>query len=411
MRIAILSGNGKLYSTRRLKEACQARGHKVRVLDTLEFSIVVEQENPKLFYRGKEVPRFDAVIPRVSAGVNFFGTAVVRQFEQMGVFCLNSANAIMASRDKLRAIQQLCRHQIGIPQTAFVRQKVDVPGAIRQVGGSPVVLKLLEGTQGIGVMLASDEKMAEAIVETLHSARQNVLIQHFVEESRGRDIRAFVVGNRVVAAMRRIARGEEFRSNVHRGGMVEMVQLDSVYETTAIRAAQVMGLRVAGVDMLESYEGPKVMEVNSSPGLEGIEAATGVDVAAEVIKHIEEEVQFPDIDLRQRLTLRKGYAVIDVPVDERSELAHRTLSQARLRERDVQVLTITRGSVVIPTPHESMEILPGDVLLCFGKTFALKGIAAPPRATKKKKKRRDPDQLAATGGPRAAPSRKIARAR
>ncbi|HJL40697.1 MAG TPA: RimK family alpha-L-glutamate ligase, partial [Myxococcales bacterium LLY-WYZ-16_1] len=211
MKLAILSTNPKLYSTRVLKEAAVARGHQVRILDTTQFSIHVESRNPTLVYKGRSLPHFDAVIPRIGASLSFFGTAVVRQFEQMGVFSLNSSLGISIARDKLRSIQALSSHHVGIPKTAFVRHKKDLRPAIEAVGGAPVVIKLLEGTQGIGVMLADSVKTAEAIIETLHSAKQNVLIQNFVEESKGRDVRAFVVGGRVVAAMRRTAQGEEFR--------------------------------------------------------------------------------------------------------------------------------------------------------------------------------------------------------
>jgi ribosomal protein S6--L-glutamate ligase len=259
------------------------------------------------------------------------------------------------------------------------------------------VIKLLEGTQGIGVILADTSSSAEAIVETLQGpGKQNVLLQEFVKESRGRDIRALVVGSRVVAAMRRVARGDEFRSNVHRGGRVESVELDEEYRRTAVHAAQVMGLRVAGVDLLEGAKGPVVIEVNSSPGLEGIEDASGVDVAGEIVRLIEEEVLFPDIDIRQRLTLQSGYAVLEIPVDERSALCGKTVGGSGLRERDVLVLTIQRGGITIPNPRSEKEILAGDVLLCFGETPTLKSLA-PPRARRRRRRgvvpRRPPPKL------------------
>ena len=374
MKVAILSRSMQAYSTRRLKEACAARGHTAKVLNTLRFSMLTEASQPRLFFRNKILTRYDAVIPRIGASVSFFGTAVVRQFEQMGVFTLNSSQAITVSRDKLRSIQILSRHSIGIPPTAFVRSRADVLPAIEQVGGAPVIIKLLEGTQGIGVILADTTKVAEAIIETLQSTKQNVLIQKFVKESRGRDIRAFVIGDRVVAAMRRLAVGEEFRANVHRGGRAEGIQLDSTYERTAIHAAQIMGLRVAGVDMLETKDGPQVLEVNSSPGLEGIEASTKIDVAGAIAEHLEEQAHFPELDLRQRLTLKSGYGVAEFPVSGNSELVGKALRNSGLRERDVQVLSITRGSVVIPNPRGDREILPGDVLLCFGKHITLRGL-------------------------------------
>ncbi|MCA9408058.1 MAG: RimK family alpha-L-glutamate ligase, partial [Candidatus Omnitrophica bacterium] len=244
MKIAILSRGKRLYSTKRLREACVARGHDVNVLDTLDFSINVEQGKPGLIYKNKNITDFDAVIPRIGSSITFFGAAVLRQFEEMGMFCLNSSLGIITSRDKLRSIQLLARHNIGFPQTIFVKQKKTILPAIEKIGGAPVVIKLLEGTQGIGVILADTNKVAEAIIETLHSTKQNVLIQKFIKESKGRDVRAIVVGNKVVAAMRRVAQGDEFRSNVHRGGKVENVELDERFERTAIRAAQIMGLNV-----------------------------------------------------------------------------------------------------------------------------------------------------------------------
>ncbi|MCA9415378.1 MAG: RimK family alpha-L-glutamate ligase, partial [Candidatus Omnitrophica bacterium] len=270
MKLAILSRSQRSYSTKRLKQAALQRGHKVRVLDTMKFSIGVESESPELYYRGKPLSTYDAVLPRIGQSITFFGCAVVRQFEQMGVYTANESLAIGRSRDKLRSMQVLSRHEIGIPATAFVRDKNDILPAIERVGGAPVIIKLLEGTQGVGVILADTNKIAEAIIQTLHGTNQNVLIQNFVKESKGKDIRAIVVGDKVIGAMRRRAVGDEFRSNVHRGGTVELVELNEEFEKTAIRAAQIMGLRIAGVDMLEAEEGPQILEVNSSPGLEGI---------------------------------------------------------------------------------------------------------------------------------------------
>ena len=384
MKIAILSRGKNLYSTRRLVESIRARGHVARVLDTLHFSIHVEESVPELFFRAKALSHYDAVIPRIGASITFFGCAVVRQFEQMGVFTLNSSHAISVSRDKLRSLQILSRHEIGIPTSAFVRDKRDVLPAIERVGGAPVVIKLLEGTQGIGVILADRVEMAAAIIETLHSTKQNVLVQKFVAESRGRDIRAFVVGDRVVAAMRRRAAGQEFRSNVHRGGSAETLVLDEDYQRTAVRAAQIMGLRVAGVDMLEGEDGPKVMEVNSSPGLEGIETTTGVDVAGAIVDLIEEQVLFPEIDLRQRLTLRSGYGVAEFFVDDKSELAGKTVADTGLRAMDVLILSIDRNGVAIPSPKGSRVILVGDKLLCFGKHLTLRGLVPHSRPRKRR---------------------------
>lgn len=385
MNIYILSRSPKSYSTSRLKEAARERGHIVRILDTLKFSIFIEKGKPYLYYDGKSLRRCDAVIPRIGASITFFGTAVVRHFEQMGTFTLNTSHAISVSRDKLRASQIFSRHSIGMPPSAFIRDQKNIIPAIDKVGGAPVVVKLLEGTQGKGVILANSKKTAQAILETFQSTKQNVLIQQFVSESRGRDIRSIVVGGRVVASMRRIATGDEFRSNVHRGGTTEVIELDPEYESAALKAAQVMGLRVAGVDMLESKSGPQVMEVNSSPGLEGIEKATGLDIAGEMIAHIEEQVDFPDIDVRQRLTLKAGYSVTEIPIIKKSSLANKTIQESELREKDIMVLSITRGSVSIPNPRKDRVIYPGDILLCYGKTIALKQLIPPKKKRRKKK--------------------------
>ena len=367
MKLAILSRGLKLYSTRRLREAAVQRGHKVKVLNTLKFAIDLEQGEPDLYFRTKQLSQYDAVLPRIGASITYYGTAVVRQFEQMDVFCANSSAGISNSRDKLRSLQILSRHQIGIPQTIFVRDKKDVLPAIDRLGGAPVIIKLLEGTQGIGVLLAESVKSAEAIIELLQSQKQNVLIQKFVAESRGRDIRAFVVGDRVVAAMRRTAQGQEFRSNVHRGGLAEAVTLDDAYSETAVRAAQIMGLRVAGVDMLEGKDGPLIMEVNSSPGLEGIETSTQLDVAGAVVDYIAAHVDFPEMDLRQRLTVSRGYGVAEIHLPEGSSYVGKTISESGLRDKDINVLSLHRGTTVIPNPRSQRELEAGDRLLCFGK--------------------------------------------
>ena len=367
MKLAILSRAPRCYSTRRLREAAESRGHRVKVLNTMKFSIDVSTGSPDLFFRSKPVSNYDAILPRIGASVTYFGMAVVRQFEQMDVFCANSSMGIMNSRDKLRSLQMLSRHKIGIPESAFVRDRNDVMPAIKRVGGAPVILKLIEGTQGVGVILAESDKMAQAIVETLHSTQQNVLIQEFVEESRGRDIRALVVGDRVVAAMRRIARPDEFRSNVHRGGRVEPVVLDEDYCETAIRAAQIMGLKIAGVDMLEGQSGPVVMEVNSSPGLQGIEMATRLDVAGAMIDYIASHVNFPDLDIRQRLSVSRGFGVAELYIPEGSDYVGKTIMESAFHERDLNVLTLHRDRSVIPNPKSSRVLMAGDRLLCFGR--------------------------------------------
>jgi len=314
------------------------------------------------------------VLPRIGASISYYGTAVVRQFEQMGVFVGNSSTGITNSRDKLRSLQILSRHQLGIPETTFVRDRKDVLPAIERVGGAPVVIKLLEGTQGVGVILADSVKVAEAIIETLHSTRQNVLIQKFVAESKGRDIRALVVGDTVVAAMRRVAQGQEFRSNVHRGGSTQVVELDDTYRETAVRAAQIMGLRIAGVDMLEGNDGPQVMEVNSSPGLQGIEAATNLDIAGAVVDYLAAQVNFPELDVRQRLTVSRGYDVAELSIPAGSEYVGRTIAESGLHERDINVLSLHRHGKVIPNPKADRVLESGDRLLCFGKLDSMRSM-------------------------------------
>ncbi|MCW8860230.1 MAG: 30S ribosomal protein S6--L-glutamate ligase [Deltaproteobacteria bacterium] len=397
MKLAILSCGPRSYSTRRLREAAVQRNHQVKVLNTLKFAIDLEKGEPDLYFRQKKLSQYDAVIPRIGASITYFGTAVVRQFEQMDVFCANTSAGISNSRDKLRSLQILSRHQIGIPQTTFVRDKKDVLPAIARVGGAPVIIKLLEGTQGIGVLLAETVKSAEAIIELLQSQKQNILIQKFVAESKGRDIRAFVVGDQVVAAMRRVAQGQEFRSNVHRGGVAEPVVLDEVYRETAVKAAQIMGLRIAGVDLLEGKTGPQVVEVNSSPGLEGIERCTQLDIAGSIIDYIAAQVNFPEIDLRQRLTVSRGYGVAEIHIPEGSNFIGKSISDSGLRDRDVIVLTLNRGTSVIPNPRSQRLLEPGDRLLCFGKLDLMRDLI--PKKTKQKRKLpvQDLPALPATG--------------
>lgn len=287
MKIAILSRNKNLYSTRRLKEAAIQRGHEAMVIDHLGCSLIGEHQNPRVIYNGKDLSDVDAVIPRIGASVTFYGTAVVRQFEMMKVFTVNSSIAIVRSRDKLRSLQIFSRHDIGIPKTVFTNHPKKLDPLITEIGGTPVVIKLLEGTQGIGVVLAETKKAAKSVVEAFHGLNANMLIQEFIAEAGGADIRAFVVNGRVVGAMKRQGAEGEFRSNLHRGGTATMVRLTRAQRALAVAAAKAMGLNMAGVDMIESDRGPLVLEVNSSPGLEGIEKATGKNIAAEVIKYIE----------------------------------------------------------------------------------------------------------------------------
>lgn len=385
MKLAILSRGARSYSTRRLREAAVARGHTVKVLDTLKFAIDLQQGSPALYYRQKLLSDYDAVLPRIGASITYYGTAVVRQFQEMDVFCANTALGISNSRDKLRSLQVLSRHHIGIPRTTFVKDKKDVLPAIKRVGGAPVVIKLIEGTQGIGVLLAESTSAAEAIIELLQSQKQNVLVQKFVAESKGKDIRALVIGDQVVGAMRRVAQGQEFRSNVHRGGSTEAVDLSDHYRQTAVRAAQILGLRVAGVDMLEGEDGPQVMEVNSSPGLEGIEGCTGLDIAGAIIDYIAAQVDFPEIDIRQRLAVSQGYGVSELFIPIGSSFIGRTIRDSMTGEKDINVLTLYRGDKVIPNPRLDRLIEAEDRLLCFGKRESMRAMMS-----KKARKRRRP---------------------
>lgn len=287
MRIAILSRNSKLYSTRRLVEAAEKRGHEVIVLDHLKCILVIEKNKPKVFYFGKEVTGLDAIIPRIGTSVTFYGTAVVRQFEQMQVFSSVESQALVRSRDKLRCLQLLAREGIGMPKTAFASIPKNIDVVLDQVGGAPVIIKLLEGTQGIGVILAETPKSAKSVIESFLSLKANILVQEFIKEAGGADIRAFIVDGKVVGAMKRQGIPGEFRSNLHRGGSAEVIELSKDERETAIKSAKKLGLAIAGVDMLRSSRGPLVMEVNASPGLEGIEKATGVDIAEKIIEYVE----------------------------------------------------------------------------------------------------------------------------
>lgn len=287
MRIIILSQRPDTYSTRRIVQAGEAAGHQVQVIDYQRCWMNIAAHKPQVMYQGEPLTGVDAVIPRIAAQATFYGCAVVRQFEMMGVFSINESQAIARSRDKLRCLQLLARKGIGLPVTAFAHSTRDVPGLIDIVRGAPLVIKLLEGTQGIGVILADTRASAESVIEAFRGLDANILVQEFIREAAGSDIRAFVVGGKVVASMRRVAPAGEFRSNLHRGGTAEAVKLTPEERSTAIRAAKAMGLGVAGVDILRSNHGPVVMEVNSSPGLEGIEAATSVDVAGRIIEFIE----------------------------------------------------------------------------------------------------------------------------
>jgi ribosomal protein S6--L-glutamate ligase len=290
MKIAVLSRNPNLYSTKRLIEAIESRSHEGRVIDHLKCDIIMDNDGPSIYYKGEPLKDIDAIIPRIGASVTFYGTAVVRQFEMMRVFSAVDSLAITRSRDKLRSLQILSRSGIGMPRTAFTNYSKDENKVLKHIGNAPVVIKLLEGTQGLGVVLAETNKAAKSVVEAFESLKTRVILQEFIEEAGGADIRAFIVDGQVVGAMKRQGKEGEFRSNLHRGGNAALIKLSRKEKSTAINAAKAMGLAIAGVDMLQSSKGPLVLEVNSSPGLEGIEKATGKDIAGKIVEYIEESV-------------------------------------------------------------------------------------------------------------------------
>lgn len=291
MKIAILSRNKKLYSTRRLVEAAESLGHTVEVLDYLHCYMNVTSSNPSIHYKGEDLGMFDAIIPRIGATRTFYGSAVVRQFESMGVYSINSSLAITRSRDKLRSHQLLSMKGLDMPVTGFASTPTNVDDLIKIVGGAPLVIKLTEGTQGVGVVLAETKKAAESVLQTLMGLKANVIVQEFIKESKGSDMRCFVVGDKVVASMERVAEEGEFRANIHRGGNARPIKITKQEREIAVKAAKVMGLGVAGVDMLRSKRGPLVLEINSSPGLEGIESATKKDIAKHIIEYIEKKAK------------------------------------------------------------------------------------------------------------------------
>jgi ribosomal protein S6--L-glutamate ligase len=291
MKIAVLSRNAQLFSTRRLIEAGAERGHDMRVIDPLRCYMNIATHNPEIHFKGRKLENFDAVIPRIGASVTFYATAVLRQFEMIDVFPLNESVAITRSRDKLRSLQLLSRKGIGMPVTGFAHAPDDTQDLLNLVGGAPVVIKLTEGTQGVGVVLAETRKAAESVIDAFRGLDAHFLVQEFIKEAGGADIRCFVIGDKVVAAMKRQGKEGEFRSNLHRGGSASTIRITPEERSTAARAARIMGLNVAGVDILRSHHGPVVMEVNSSPGLEGIETATGKDIAGMIIEFIQKNAK------------------------------------------------------------------------------------------------------------------------
>jgi ribosomal protein S6--L-glutamate ligase len=325
MRFLVLSRNASLYSTSRIVLAARGRGHEVSVIDPLEFQIVVSRGRPSLLAGGSAVARYDIVIPRIGASITNYGLAVVRQFDLMGVPVLNGAISIARSRDKLRALQLLTRRNIDVPITVCARSPAGVEAALGLVGGCPAIIKLQQGTQGIGTMIAETPQAVHSLLETFWAMGQDIVLQEYVRESKGRDIRVIVVGGRVIASMRRVAKAGEFRSNLHRGGRGDKIVLPRIYRSVAIRSAKAMGLEVAGVDMLEGRNGPKILEINSSPGLEGVERASGIDVASAVVAHAERYAV-----LHRKITRRAlDQRLLDVIQDERMPLARTAPAASR----------------------------------------------------------------------------------
>lgn len=290
MNLKILSRNPHLYSTKRLVEAGLQRGHSIEVIDPLKCDLIIEKKKPTVYYKGRHLDTTDAIIPRIGASITYYGTAVVRQFQMMGAFTTTTSDSLIKSRDKLRSLQILSRSKLGLPKTIFTNYSRDVKEAIHHVGGAPLVIKLLEGTQGLGVVLAETENAAESVIEAFNGLEARVILQEYIKEAKGADLRAFIVDGKIVGAMKRQAKEGEFRSNLHRGGTARIIRLSEAEQYAAVKAAEAMGLGVAGVDMLQSERGPLILEVNSSPGLEGIERATGTDIATAIISYIERNI-------------------------------------------------------------------------------------------------------------------------
>jgi ribosomal protein S6--L-glutamate ligase len=380
-----------------LREACKERNARVQILETSNFLLQVRAGEPEIRYNGAQLPQVDALIPRIGSASVFGGCSVVRHFEQMGVFTVQSARGIGTAHDKFRTMQELSRHNIPIPPTVFVFNPTEVESAIEFLGGTPVVIKFLQGTQGSGVMLAEDVNAATSIVQALQVTHHRVLLQKFISESSGCDIRAFVVGGQVVAAMRRRAKPGEFRSNVHLGASVERVILDDIESEVALQSSQILGLGVAGVDILESKDGPLVIEVNASPGLEGIEAATNVDVASEIIEYIEMARGLNPIDLHERLLVGTDFQCIEVTIAPKTVRATNsrvrrlaihpdsdellTVEALLLKYQDVIILGVRREGRNIPSPDADFQLETGDELVLFGHRSRLAEVVDPKKSS------------------------------
>ena len=371
MRIAILSRGPRLYSTRRLVEEGSKRGLDVNVLDPLKFGLTIGTDGVEILHKGEPVS-FDAAIPRIGHSITRHGVALLNQFEQLGMYTANTGDSIRISRDKLLASQILAKNGIRIPTTAYVRDLQDVEAAVERVGGLPCVIKVSEGTQGQGVFLRHTLREAMNLVEALLLTGKAVLIQQYIAESHGRDVRALVVGDRVVAAMRRRARGREFRSNFHLNGTVEPVELDEEYINAARRASRVLGLNIAGVDLLEGADGPLVLEVNSSPGLQGIETASGVNVAGEIIDFLISDVDFAGVDVGQLLRTNLDQGVLSLHIKQHPRLVGRSIRELFSLGNEIPVFAIARGSNLLWNPNHEIQLRFDDVLICYGEFKALR---------------------------------------
>ena len=370
LRVAILSRGPRLYSTRRLADEANALGCSVEILDPMKLSVTVGNDGRRILHEGWNV-EVDAVVPRIGYSITEHGVAIARQFERMGTYVANSSDGINNSRDKLHATQVLSANHIPVPTTALVRDWRDVERAIRQVGGVPCVIKVPEGTQGSGVFLAHTEREASEIAWKVLETSNRVLVQEYIKESHGRDIRVLVVGGKVVAAMRRRAHGREFRSNFHLGGSVEKVDLPADFARIACKAARLLGLDIAGVDLLESARGPLLLEVNSSPGLEGIEKATGINVAGHIMTHVVESHAFTPIDLNQLLSNKEGYGTLSLKVRKYPELIGRALSDLMTQDDDGSVAAISRAGAHIWNPSPEITLREADEIIFYGELDVL----------------------------------------
>jgi ribosomal protein S6--L-glutamate ligase len=371
LRLAIISRGPRLYSTKRILQEARARGIDVEVCDPMKFTLTVSNQSMEVLYKGSRF-EFDAVIPRIGHSITKHGVSILNHLEHLGVWTANSSQGILHSRDKLQASQIMARNRIPVPTTVYVRDIFDVEHAIEQVGGLPVVIKVTQGTQGEGVFLRHTQYEARSLVQGLLVTGRSVLIQQYIAESHGRDIRAFVVGDKVVACMRRRARGREFRSNFHLNGTVERVDLPPEYEEAACRAARVLGLNIAGVDLLEGRDGPLVLEVNSSPGLEGIEKASGVNVAAHIVDYAMEETAFSDVDLDQLLRTVPGEGVLSLQLRNHPKLVGQRIEQLFKPGAKIPVFALSRENQLIWNPTQEIQLRYNDIIICYGDLSELR---------------------------------------